>query len=100
MEREREPGGAVDVTIEEEEAPFSAEGTMLELLLADHEARSIEPEQARERIEICAEKEIVLRCGKASITLTRSGKILIRGTYVLSRSSGAQRIQGASVQIN
>jgi len=47
-----------------------------------------------------AEREIVLRCGKASITLTRAGKVLIRGAYVLSRSSGANRIKGGSVQIN
>ncbi|EYF06287.1 hypothetical protein CAP_2165 [Chondromyces apiculatus DSM 436] len=53
-----------------------------------------------ERVEIAAEKEIVLRCGKSSITLTRAGKILIRGAYVLTRSSGVNRIQGGSVQIN
>jgi hypothetical protein len=53
-----------------------------------------------ERVIFNARKEIVLRCGKASITLTRSGKILIRGAYVLSRSSGANRIRGASVHIN
>lgn len=47
-----------------------------------------------------AEKEIVLRCGKASITLTRAGKILIRGAYLVARSSGVNRIQGGSVQIN
>ena len=53
-----------------------------------------------ERIVFSAEKEIVLSCGKASITLTRSGKVIIRGEYVLSRSSGANRIKGGSVQIN
>jgi uncharacterized protein (DUF2345 family) len=53
-----------------------------------------------ERIELTAEKEIVLRCGNASLTLTRAGKILIRGAYVLTRSSGVNRIQGGSVQIN
>ena len=47
-----------------------------------------------------AESEIVLRCGEASITLTRAGKVLIRGTYLLSRSSGVNRIKGGSVQIN
>lgn len=47
-----------------------------------------------------AEEEIVLRCGEASITLTRNGKIIIRGNYLLSRSSGAQRIKGSSIQIN
>ena len=53
-----------------------------------------------DRLELRAEKEIVLSCGNASITLTRAGKILIRGAYVLSRSSGVHRIQGGSVQIN
>lgn len=53
-----------------------------------------------ERLVFEAEKEIVLRCGKSSITLTRAGKILIRGAYVLTRSSGVNRIQGGSVQIN
>lgn len=53
-----------------------------------------------ERLMLSAEREIVLRCGQASITLTRAGKILIRGAYLLSRSSGINRIKGAAVQIN
>lgn len=53
-----------------------------------------------ERLVFSAEKEIVLECGDASITLTRAGKILIKGNYVLSRSKGTNRIQGGSVQIN
>lgn len=54
----------------------------------------------RERIELVADREIVLRCGNASITLTRAGKILIRGAYVSSRSSGVNTIKGGSVHIN
>ncbi len=53
-----------------------------------------------ERILLRAQKEIVLKCGKSSITLTRAGKILIRGAYLLSRSSGVNRIKGGSVQTN
>jgi hypothetical protein len=53
-----------------------------------------------ERLELTAAKEIVLRCGEASITLTKAGKILLKGTYLLSRSSGVNRIKGGSVQIN
>ncbi|ESQ10351.1 MAG: site-specific integrase [Thiohalocapsa sp. PB-PSB1] len=53
-----------------------------------------------ERIVLRAEREIVLTCGKASITLTRAGKVLIRCAYLLSRSSGVNRIKGGSVQIN
>lgn len=52
------------------------------------------------RLVITAGAELVLRCGDASITLTRAGKILIRGKYLLSRSAGVNRIKGGSVQIN
>jgi hypothetical protein len=47
-----------------------------------------------------AHQQIELRCGSASIVLTANGKIMIRGDYVVSRSSGVNRIDGASVQIN
>ncbi len=53
-----------------------------------------------QRISIRAQQELVLSCGKASVTLTRAGKVIIRGTYVSTRSSGANRIKGGSVQIN
>ena len=52
------------------------------------------------RVTFDAKEQIVLRCGKSSITLTRAGKILIRGAYLLNRSSGVNRIKGGSVQIN
>lgn len=63
-------------------------------------ARAGDVRPDRERLVIEADREITLRCGKASITLTRAGKILLRGAYLLSRSSGANRIKGGSVQIN
>ena len=53
-----------------------------------------------QRYVLNAEREIVLRCGAASITLTRAGKVIIKGTYVLSRSSGYNKIKGAAVDIN
>lgn len=52
------------------------------------------------RISFEAENEIVLKCGKASITLTSAGKVLINGEYVLSHSTGENRIRGGSVSIN
>jgi hypothetical protein len=52
------------------------------------------------RITIEAENEILLQCGKGSILIRKDGKIIIKGTDLLSRSSGRHRIRGASVGIN
>lgn len=52
------------------------------------------------RVVLEGKEEIVLKCGDASITLTKAGKILIRGKYLLNRSSGVNRIMGGSVQVN
>lgn len=52
------------------------------------------------RIAVSAKEQLVLRCGKASITLTKAGKVLIQGSYVSSRSTGVNRIKGGSVQLN
>jgi hypothetical protein len=60
----------------------------------------INPEIDSEHIEFEASKSITLKCGKSSITLTKAGKIIIRGAYLLSRSSGVNLIKGGSVQIN
>jgi hypothetical protein len=64
-----------------------------------------QPEQVElvadgERLIVSAKEQVVIRCGKAHITLTKAGKIIIEGTYVLSRSSGVNRVKGGSVQIN
>ena len=53
-----------------------------------------------ERLVLEAGREVVLRCGQGSITLTADGRITLRGTQILSRSDGPNRVQGASVQLN
>ncbi len=53
-----------------------------------------------QRVTIEGHDEIVLRCGGASITLRRNGRVVIRGVYVETRSSGVNRIRGGSVRIN
>ena len=53
-----------------------------------------------ERLIFSAEREIVLQCGKSSIHLTKAGKVIIRGNYVLSRSTGLNSMKGGSVSIN
>ena len=52
------------------------------------------------RVLLEGAEEVVLRCGKACITLRRDGKIVIRGTYLVSRAEGTHRIKGGSVKIN
>jgi hypothetical protein len=60
----------------------------------------VEVDADGERLLVSAREQLVLRCGKASITLTKSGKVLIQGAYVSSRSTGVNRIKGGSVQLN
>jgi hypothetical protein len=52
------------------------------------------------RVKIVAKDEIVLECGQASITLRRNGKIIVRGTYVETYSTGTNRVKGGQVRIN
>lgn len=47
-----------------------------------------------------AKEEIVLRCGKSSVTLKKDGKIIVKGTQITNRASAANKIKGASVRIN
>lgn len=83
-----EPETVIEPEIEPEEGS-SADADLPRAAVVDGDLLRLE---AREQIE--------LRCGKASIILTRAGKIILRGSYVVSRSTGANRIKGASVQIN
>ncbi len=52
------------------------------------------------RVVLDAAEEMLLRCGKGSITLRKDGKIVVRGTELVSRASGVQKIKGAAVKIN
>ena len=53
-----------------------------------------------QRVVVTARQQLVLQCGRASITLTRVGKVIIDGTYVLSRATGLNRVKGGSIQLN
>lgn len=53
-----------------------------------------------ENILIEAQGELVLKCGSGSITMRKDGKIVLRGTHLLSRASGPIRIKGGHVEIN
>ena len=51
-------------------------------------------------LALSAERDISIRCGEASITLTRAGKVTIKGASLLSKSTGPNRIKGGSIQLN
>lgn len=53
-----------------------------------------------ERLIVSAAEQLVLRCGKSSITLTKAGRVVIRGVHVSSVSEGANRVSGGSVHLN
>jgi uncharacterized protein DUF6484 len=54
----------------------------------------------RRRVTVRAEESIALKCGDASITLYRDGKVVIRGAHIVSHASGVNRIRGGSVELN
>ena len=45
-------------------------------------------------------KEVRIECGKSSIQLTRTGKVVVKGTKIINRSSGDNKIQGATISLN
>ena len=53
-----------------------------------------------EMIAIEAKRELVLRCGEASIRLRRDGRVEVRGIDVVSRAKRANWIKGGSVALN
>jgi len=52
------------------------------------------------RVEIEGHEEVVLRCGKASLTLRRDGKVVLRGVNVVSQADQVHKVRGGKVQIN
>ena len=52
------------------------------------------------RLVIEAKDEIELKCGQGSITIRKDGKIVVKGTNLLSRSAGPNRIKGGSISLN
>ena len=52
------------------------------------------------RVTLEGDTEVVLRCGDASITLRRDGKVILRGAYIETTAKGVNRIRGGSVKIN
>jgi phage gp45-like len=52
------------------------------------------------RLVLTAAREIVLRCGSASVVLEANGNVRVKGANVSTTASAQNRIRGASVKIN
>lgn len=70
--------------------------------IVDPSRRAAEPQVVRdgETVRITGSERVELRCGKASIVMEKDGRITIRGTYLTSHASAANRIRGGSVNLN
>lgn len=53
-----------------------------------------------ETLRLSAEREIELRCGNASLILRQSGRVILKGTHVVTSSRGPIKVKGATVEIN
>lgn len=53
-----------------------------------------------EKLVLEAGREIIIKCGEGVITVSADGKIAIKGTHLLSRAKGVNKIKGGSVAIN
>jgi hypothetical protein len=53
-----------------------------------------------ETLLLSAERQIELRCGKASLLLRADGRVVLSGTYVVSTSRGPNKVRGATISLN
>lgn len=51
-------------------------------------------------VTIVADSTLQLKCGKGSISISEDGTIIIKGSRLLSKAKGVNKIKGASVQVN
>lgn len=88
------------VGLEQTPSPTPLVDAVLAQPPATPEAPPMEAHVDGKRVVIEGQDEIVLRCGQASITLRRNGRVVIKGTQIESHASGVHRIKGGSVQVN
>lgn len=60
----------------------------------------IRRQESKRSLTLEAAGEITIACGKSSITLRSDGRVVIKGTELVSRASGTNKIRGAAVKIN
>lgn len=63
-------------------------------------AKKVELIADGQKVTVRADESITLSCGEASITLSRDGKVVIRGKHIVTHASCVNRIRGGSVELN
>jgi hypothetical protein len=58
------------------------------------------PAEVHTKVLIEGEEEVVIRCGKSSLSMSADGRVVIKGTRVTSRATEANKVRGAVVLIN
>lgn len=90
--------GPSELSLTPAPAPEPEQEAELDGEALENEALELELDGEQEVIE--ASRELVLRCGKASITLRSDGTVQIHGRDITSWARRRQRIRGGSVNIN
>ena len=98
MEQVSSPTPLLDAMLDSSRAEAPAE-TGMEAEL-ERPAAPTEAHVDGQRVVIEGKDEIVLRCGQASITLRRNGRVVLKGVHLETHATGVNRIKGGSVQIN
>lgn len=62
--------------------------------------KGVEPVEEDQTTVISSEKDILIRCGEASIHLKQDGKIIIKGKDILSRARRNHDIKGGMINLN
>lgn len=60
----------------------------------------VELELDGHHVQLSAMRELSLRCGSASITMTADGRVTIKGRQITSQATGAHRIRGGTIKLN
>ena len=90
-----DPGRPVVLAILRSDTPL-----VDDLLTAAPQPRSDVAALEGPRVVVQGQEEVVVRCGKASLTLRRDGQVMLRGVTVVSQAEQVQKIRGGKVQIN
>jgi hypothetical protein len=53
-----------------------------------------------ETLRLSAQHEIELKCGNASLILRQSGRVILKGTHVVTTSTGPVKVKGATIDLN